>query len=821
MGLRPCRIAHFAPLCCVLSFAASAAAHDVSAPIPHEQPRALWPGGRASAHDVVVPLQLVINPDGSVGEIVIDASLGPELDAAAIETAKHWLFEPARSDGQAVAAKVRAVVRFVGVPQAHVHRDASGSHTHTHAADPPAAPVKPVVVGHGADVGVTEIRVSGSKPPARSASEIVRERSVLQAAPHRTASDLLLTVPGMTLVNHGGAGDASQMFFRGFDAVHGQDVEIWAGGAPVNDVSNLHAQGYADLHYLMPEVVKSIRSQPGSYDPRQGDFAVAGSLNLELGYDQPGVTAKAAVGSFDTRRYFLAYRPKGESDQTFAAFELYASDGFGVARAARRTSAIAQSEFHVGDRATLRVMGSSYASNYGSAGVLRVSDIHSGRIDRFGSYDSKQGGDAARTQLVFDLHDAEGKSRWSIAPYFVLHSTRLRQNFTGYYAQPIPGTGSAQNATAASSGNSEQQINDATTFGSKAWYRFATPLFSESDAVEAGVSARHDRIQQSQKRLSVATSAVTLDEIDAKVQGTNVGGYVDANFTAWKRITLRGGLRLDGLAYASEDTGGVNGQGQRRSTQGAHLGKKATAEVLLLRGLHAVASYGEGFRSPQARSLADNEKTPFTTVVSYEAGVRYREGPFRASAAAFRTTLSDDLAFDQATTRFQRTPATARNGLTTEFLAEPAPWFMSSASITYTHAAFRVSEGDYVQNALVPYVPQITGRVDMAYTPKLARLLDRDLKARLGTGVTYFARRPLPYQELGHDAFLVDATASLRLQEVQLGVDVYNALNAKWFEGEYVYASSFAPGAAPSLVPQRHVSVGPPASIMATLSLFL
>ena len=126
-----------------------------------------------------------------------------------------------------------------------------------------------------------------------------------------------------------------------------------------------------------------------------------------------------------------------------------------------------------------------------------------------------------------------------------------------------------------------------------------------------------------------------------------------------------------------------------------------------------------------------------------------------------------------------------------------------------------------MQNALVPYVPQITGRVDMAYTPKLARLLDRDLKARLGTGVTYFARRPLPYQELGHDAFLVDATASLRLQEVQLGVDVYNALNAKWFEGEYVYASSFAPGAAPSLVPQRHVSVGPPASIMATLSLFL
>lgn len=804
------------PLLCVLALvstvAATAAGHDMTPPVAHEQPRAIWPGGKPSRHDVVVPVFLVVRPDGGVEDVTIDASLGAALDAAAIEAAKHWIFDPARSDGQPVAAKVRAVVRFVGNPTAEVVETPAAA---------PRQPDKPVVVGHGKDADITEVRVAGTRPPPRSASEITRERAVLQAAPHRTANDLLLTVPGMTLLNHGGEGDASQIFFRGFDAVHGQDLEIWAGGAPVNDVSNLHAQGYADLHFLPPEVVKSIRSQPGTYDPRQGDFAVAGSLALELGYDQPGVTAKATAGSFDTRRYFMAYRPKGESDQTFAAFEIYATDGFGKARAARRTSGIAQTEFHLGERATLRVMGSTYATNYGSAGVLRRADIDSGRVDRFGTYDSKQGGDASRTQLVLDLHDAAGKSRWSIAPYFVLHSIRLRQNFTGYYEQPLPGTGGTANAAAATSGNSEQQINDATTVGLRSWYRLPTPLLSAGDFVEAGVSLRHDRIDQSQRRLSVATSEVTLDEVGAKVQGTDVGGYVDAAFTAWKRITLRGGLRLDGLSYATEDTGGLLGQGQRRSTQGAHIGKKGTLEVATVRGLTAVASYGEGFRSPQARTLADNQTAPFTTVISYEAGLRYREGPFRASAAAFRTALSDDLAFDQATTRFQRTPPTVRTGVTAEFTAEPTSWFVSSASLTYTRAAFRTTEGEYLQGTLLPYVPQITGRMDLALTPKLGRVLRRELKGRLGSGVTYFARRPLPFGELGHDAFVVDATASLRLQEVQLGIDVYNLLNAQWIEGEFVYASNFTRGAAPSLVPQRHVTVGPPAAIMATLSLFL
>ncbi len=644
---------------------------------------------------------------------------------------------------------------------------------------------------------------------------------MLSAAPHRTAGDLLLTVPGMALSQHGGEGGAAQIFFRGFDAVHGQDLEIWAAGAPVNDVSNVHGQGYADLNFLPPEVVKRIRSAPGTYDPRQGDFSVAGSVWLELGYDQPGFTASAGAGQFGARRYFLAYHPEGWSEATFAAFELYSTDGFGPSRALRRTSLVSQAELPIAS-ASLRVMASTYAASFASAGVLRLSDIESGKIDRFGSYDEHQGGDAARSQLVAELSHGDGDSRWSLAPYVVLRSMRLREDFTGYLVQPFTGTAAEVAAAnrAAEQGNSEQQINDATTFGVTGSYRRALPVFSRADSLEAGVFGRLDRIGQSQKKLSIDTSQVTLDELDSKIIASDVAGYVDLALHPIHRLVVRGGLRIDGLAYVTQDNGG-QGQGQRRSAQGAHLGKKATADYGILPALHAVASYGDGFRSPQARSLQEGESAPFTTVQSFELGLRLLTERVRATASVFRTLLSDDLAFNQVTARNERTPPTRRTGVSAEISAAPRRWFNVSASLTYTRAEFTNTDGGYTAGDLLPYAPQVVGRTDLALTPTLGRLLNRPLTAHIGIGQTAIARRPLPFGEMGHNAFLVDALVSARLKEVELSVSVFNLLNAAWYDGEYTFASNFERGSLPSLVPQRHVTVGAPRTVIGSLSLYL
>jgi outer membrane receptor protein involved in Fe transport len=351
---------------------------------------------------------------------------------------------------------------------------------------------------------------------------------------------------------------------------------------------------------------------------------------------------------------------------------------------------------------------------------------------------------------------------------------------------------------------------------------YMTPIgaFSPSDTIEAGLSARTDHISQSQKRLAIADSSVTLDEVDATIQATDVAGYLDLALHPLRRLTLRAGARIDGLSYAIEDKG-AQGQGQRRSSQGSHLGKKATVSYGLAPSLNLVVSYGEGFRSPQARSLAEGQTTPFTSVISYEAGVRYQESGLRASAALFRTLLSNDLVFDQATARNENTPATRRTGLTAEMAATPLQWINASASATYTRAEFRSSDANYNEGDLLPYAPQIVMRSDLSLSKVIGAFSGRELSARVGSGMTYMGRRPLPYGEFGHDIFLVDCSASLRWKEFQLIVDVFNLLNANWYDGEFVYASNFHPGSSPSLIPQRHVTVGAPRTLLATLALYL
>ncbi len=811
----------------------SAAAHELVQPKPKSQPAPKWPKGKPENHDVVVPVVVVVSEDGSVRSVEVESSVSPEFDEAAIEAAKAWTFEPARRDGTPVSAKIRGIVRFVGVTEAadahtHVHEhgpEAPHAHPHSHGGEHPHVHPPPAVTPASPDPAAAvaqptgrDVRVTGIAPP-RSASEVTRGRDVIGAAPHRTASDALNVVPGVFVTQHSGEGKAHQIFLRGFDAVHGQDLELWVGGVPINEVSNVHGQGYADLHFVMPEVIREIQATPGTYDPRQGDFAVAGTLRMKLGYPEPGLTAKGMLGTFGSRRLFLAYHPKDANEETFAAFESYSTDGFGPNRAARRMSAMAQATHDFSDGLSLRMLASTYSGRFDSAGVVPAASIESGALDRFAVIDPKQYGYSSRHQLLLELHKDEESSRWSVAPFLAFRTLQLRQNFTGFLADTLKGGVDKLES------DNNQQINESITTGMTASYRKSLKLFSSRDALEAGVYGRHDIISQSQRRLSDLNDAPTQTLVDADVRGTNVAGWFDLAFYPVQRLGVRGGLRADGLSYATQDRVNANGDpipAQGRATQGAHLGPKLTVDYAFMPRFRALASYGEGFRSPQARSLSEGERAFFTEVRSYELGIRYNEGARMAgSLAGFYTKLTEDLAFDPTTSRNERVPATERKGIAAELTARATDFLLLSSSLTYTHASFTESNDKYGKGDLLPYVPQVVVRTDATAKKKLAHVWNRDLEGRIGTGLEGLIGRPLPYAEMGRNVFLVDASAGLRLKEVELGLDVYNLLGAEWYDGQFVYASNFGKNVSPGRIPFRHVTVGPPRIVFFSLTLYV
>ena len=237
----------------------------------------------------------------------------------------------------------------------------------------------PNVAGGGETITIKDklsaIQRGHERPPEVGAQEHRIEAGKLAIEiPHKDATELLAWAPGFLMTNEGGEGHAEQIFLRGFDAREGQDIEMRVNGDVVNQAGNLHGNGYADLHFIIPELVQALRVVEGPYDPRQGNFAVAGSADYELGLTQRGLTASFQTGSFGTERALLLWGSPDSNAHNFGGVELYQTSGFGQNRDARRATALGQTEGKLGDDGLWRLTTGAYLTDYHSAGVIREDD---------------------------------------------------------------------------------------------------------------------------------------------------------------------------------------------------------------------------------------------------------------------------------------------------------------------------------------------------------------------------------------------------------------------------------------------------------------
>ena len=80
----------------------------------------------------------------------------------------------------------------------------------------------------------------------------------------------------------------------------------------------------------------------GPYDPRQGDAAIVGSAYFDFGLVDRGNVLKASYGSWNQLRLLGITAPDDLDEETFAAFALRRTEGFGARRASESATANAQ-----------------------------------------------------------------------------------------------------------------------------------------------------------------------------------------------------------------------------------------------------------------------------------------------------------------------------------------------------------------------------------------------------------------------------------------------------------------------------------------------
>ncbi|MBW2161167.1 MAG: TonB-dependent receptor [Deltaproteobacteria bacterium] len=789
---------------------------------PHllDSPPPTFPPGREGRglHPTVI-LLVTVTADAKVTDVVLEHSAGADFDAAAVEAIQTWTFEPATRNGTPVASRIRVAVHFEE-PEVGVHDD-TGAYAGAGAATDAGADT-------GTDAYRTDARVDAERlrSGGRGAADFEIDRDILNAAPVFSANDLLKRVPGLYASTPEGGAVGERFFLRGFDSEHGQDIEFKVGNIPINQPSHIHGQGYTYQGFIIPEVVRQLRVTEGVYDPVQGDFAIAGTIDYELGVDQRGVYAKTDLGSFRTFRQVAIFAPEGSDPDTFGAFQLRRTDGFGENRDGIDGSAMFQYGFGR-EKWHLRVHGGFAGARYNLAGVLRLDDIEAGDVGWLDAYPfdtaRAQSGSNLSTMLGFSgEHRGENKRNSSFGLWLQFHDFRLKENFSGFLETDAVGD---------TPGDLIEQLDRRFVVGGNARHRTHqfTPANWAKGTVELGLSGRVDLIDQKLDLVEAPQNRVYEERIDADIAETDIGMWLDLDWDFTKYLNVTGGIRADMLFYNITDSQeSVSPDGvvpYRRTAAGVAVGPRTAVTVKPIEELDVVLAYGQGFRSPQARVLIENESVPFTKVNSADIGLRSRVGKndeLKLALTGFFTKMNNDLIFEAHEARFEPIGPTTRVGAVFYAQARPLPWLYGAFSLTYVKATLDETpppEPGEPPSGLqagdpIPFVPPWLLRLDVGASEDLVDLGKHPLHGKLGFGYTFLGERPLRFSESSPRVNLLELNAGLSWWFLELGFQVFNLLNTQYAAQEFVFESNWDPSTPPTGQPARHIAAGAPRTFL-------
>jgi outer membrane receptor protein involved in Fe transport len=680
-------------------------------------------------------------------------------DAAAeqvAEDARDAAQPAAAADAAADAPVALALASASEPPAAHTHEHVHTIvHSHAHATREP----------HRHEFGA-KARVARNP---RAASSYTLQRRDLPRGAHVTPADLVRAVPGTFVIQHAGGGKANQYFLRGFDADHGTDVALSVDGVPVNMVSHGHGQGYADLNWVIPELVERVEVSKGANDPRFGDFATAGAIDMQTYTHVHENRASAEAGVFHSYRGLILLGHEWQKLQFTGAAEVTGSDGpFEREENLRRGNLFARVLRKIGG-GELSLTLTGYLSDWNASGQIPLRAVAAGSLDRFGYVDPNEGGSSMRSNLYLRFRSDPGQAqRWDVLGYLTAYRFALYSNFTFFSEDPV-------------NGDMIHQRDERTLAGFKVRYARDDALGPFQLTSRFGSELRNDRIDNSLDLAPGREWAEAL--VDANVDQTSVGVFVEEEmqWLPWLRTSVA--LRGDGFLFAVDDaledraSSGTRSSGERGATR---LSPKAGLVISPLRWLELFANLGYGFHSNDARGVVMGV-TPLTQARGYELGATLKAfDRLRARLALFRLDLDSELVWvgDAGTTEARG--ATERQGIELDLRLDILSWLWADASLALTRARFKDAPSDA---DAVPLAPRriVSGRITAAHPQGyFGRLAVFSLGDRPATEDEFLTAQGFTR---------LDLSLGYRHPRFELALSLENLLNTHWREAQFANVS--------------------------------
>ncbi|MDM0022878.1 TonB-dependent receptor [Variovorax saccharolyticus] len=648
-----------------------------------------------------------------------------------------------------------------------------------------------------------EVEVRGPRDAtigsADSASEGVAEREVFQARPKLRPGDIIEAVPGVVATQHSGDGKANQYFLRGFNLDHGTDFSMKVDGMPVNMPTHGHGQGYADLNFLIPELVSGVSYRKGPYFADNSDFALAGSAAIDYLSALDAPFAEVTFGSNNYRR-LLAAGSRTLDDQTWlGAVELVGNDGpWNVPENLEKVNAVLRYSQGTPTRG-FSLTGMAYKARWNATDQVPERLIASGELPRFGSLNPTDGGESQRYSLSGKWFGKREAGETTANAYAMAYRFDLFSDFTYFLNNPVHG-------------DQFEQTDRRHVFGAEAAHQMPSKLGSLDGVLRFGAQWRGDRIGEvglytTEARERIST--VRNDKVSQDLLSIHAQQLVYLS-ERWRGYV---GLRADMLRYEVQGREPVYGPLNSGSGHDSLASPKAGLIFTLSPQNEFYLNGGVGFHSNDVRgttiTLDPQTGLPADRVPALakgngaEVGWRFQPNDnVMATAALWQLRLDSELVYvgDAGSTEPGR--ASDRRGIEATLRWNLSNGLRIDIDAAYSRARFRGTppegEGHYVDNAVesvlatgLTYIRgHWTGSLWLRYLGPRALDTRNTVRSRSNTLLNLGAR------------YAVN-------RNLTLGLDVFNLAGRKGNDIEYFYASctagEIASGACGAGIDDRHV----------------
>jgi hypothetical protein len=619
------------------------------------------------------------------------------------------------------------------------------------------------------EVSLNEVKVSATNPQHQQ----VISNLDIKLHTINNSQEVLRIIPGVVIGQHAGGGKAEQIFLRGFDIDHGTDIRLTVDGMPINMVSHAHGQGYADAHFIIPELIEGVDFKKGLYDADKGNFSTAGWANFRTRSVLDQNFVKAEAGQFNTFRLvgganILGQTAKNNNQNVYLAGEYNYSDAyFEAPQHFKRLNLVGKYHGHLSKNTNLTFTASTFWSKWLASGQIPDRAVESGMIGFFGAIDPNEGGQTSRTNLNAEFVTLTKRNHvWKNQFYYGNYNFELYSNFTFFLEDPL-------------NGDQIKQKEARNLWGYNSNYSIAHAIGSRQATFNIGVNYRHDLTNDSELS-HTANRTELLEAIKlGDVNEANLGIYADESIQLSSKLSATVGVRFDYFHNQYLDHLQAN---TRSKAQASIVSPKLNLYYTQNNKLQFYASLGKGFHSNDTRAVvAQNGLEILPPAYGADFGTIWKPFPkLLINAAWWYLWLQQEFVYVGDAGIVEPSGQSIRKGL----------------DLSVRYQLTRNLFADFDANWARPRaVGELEGQNYIPLAVKFTSIGGLTLKNKNGFSGSlryrYVADRPANEDGsiVAKGYFVTDALLSYTKRKYTLGLNIQNLFNTRWKETQFATES--------------------------------